>query len=59
MPGTGHARSAVARTTVRAVQRAGVLRAVEGRDSVAAVPEITGLTITTPVGQPVRPRVTP
>jgi biotin carboxylase len=37
------------------VPRAGVLRAVEGRDSAAAVPGITGLTITIPVGQPVRP----
>jgi biotin carboxylase len=37
------------------VPRAGVLRAVEGRDSAAAVPGITGLTITVPVGQPVRP----
>jgi biotin carboxylase len=33
----------------------GVLRAVEGRDSAAAVPGITGLTITIPVGQQVRP----
>jgi hypothetical protein len=32
-----------------------VLRAVEGRDSAAAVPGITGLTITIPVGQRVRP----
>jgi hypothetical protein len=37
------------------VPRAGVLRAVEGRESAAAVPGITGLTITIPVGQPVRP----
>ena len=37
------------------VPRAGVLRSVEGRDSAAAVPAITGLTITIPVGQPVRP----
>jgi hypothetical protein len=37
------------------VPRAGTLRAVEGRDSAAAVPGITGLTITIPVGQPVRP----
>jgi biotin carboxylase len=33
----------------------GLLRAVEGRDSAAAVPGITGLTITIPVGQQVRP----
>jgi hypothetical protein len=37
------------------VPRAGVLRGVEGRDSAAALPGITGLTITVPVGQPVRP----
>jgi biotin carboxylase len=37
------------------VPRPGVLRAIEGRDSAAAVPGITGLTITTPVGQRVRP----
>ena len=37
------------------VPRAGVLRAIEGRDSAAAVPGITCLTITVPVCQPVRP----
>ena len=37
------------------VPRPGVLRAVEGRDRAAAVPGITGLTITIPVGQRVRP----
>ena len=37
------------------VPRPGLLRAVEGRDSAAAVPGITGLTITVPVGQQVRP----
>jgi hypothetical protein len=37
------------------VPRAGVLRAVEGRDIAAVVPGITGLTITIPVGQAVRP----
>jgi hypothetical protein len=37
------------------VPRRGVLHAVEGRDSAAAVPGITGLTITIPVGQQVRP----
>jgi biotin carboxylase len=37
------------------VPRPGVLRAVEGRASAAAVPGITGLTITIPVGQQVRP----
>jgi biotin carboxylase len=37
------------------VPRPGVLRAVEGRDQAAAVPGITGLTITIPAGQRVRP----
>src|SRR5207302_3960657 len=37
------------------VPRPGVLRAVEGRDKAAAVPGITGLTITIPQGQRVLP----
>jgi len=37
------------------VPHPGVLRAVRGQDRAAAVPGITGLTITIPVGQPVRP----
>jgi biotin carboxylase len=37
------------------VPRAGVLRAIEGRDSALAVPGVTGLTITIPPGQRVRP----
>jgi len=37
------------------VERTGVLRQVEGRGDAAAVPGITGLTITIPVGQVVRP----
>jgi biotin carboxylase len=37
------------------VPRPGILRAVEGRASAAAVPGITGLTITIPAGQQVRP----
>jgi biotin carboxylase len=37
------------------VERPGVLRAVEGRAEASAVPGITGLTITIPLGQPVRP----
>ena len=37
------------------VPRPGVLRAVEGRADAAAVPGITGLTITIPVGQQVLP----
>jgi hypothetical protein len=37
------------------VPRPGVLRAVEGRAAAAAVPGITGLTITIPAGQQVLP----
>lgn len=37
------------------VERAGVLQAVDGRTHAAAVPGITGLSITIPVGQNVRP----
>jgi biotin carboxylase len=37
------------------VERAGVLQAVHGRSDAAAVPGITGLSITIPVGQTVRP----
>jgi biotin carboxylase len=37
------------------VERAGVLQAVDGRTDAAAVPGITGLSITIPVGQNVRP----
>lgn len=37
------------------IERAGVLQAVEGRAEAAAVPGITGLTISIPLGQPVRP----
>ena len=37
------------------VPRAGILRAVEGRAAALAVPRITGLTITIPPGQRVRP----
>jgi hypothetical protein len=37
------------------VPRAGVLRAVEGRTEAAAVPGVTGLSLTIPVGQQVRP----
>jgi len=50
-----HAPDQAAGVYMLPVPRAGVLRAVEGRDSAAAVPGITGLTITIPVGQPVRP----
>ncbi len=37
------------------VERAGILRAVEGRTEAAAAPRITGLSITIPVGQRVHP----
>jgi len=37
------------------VERTGVLRAVQGRAEAAAVPGITGLTITIPIGHPVQP----
>jgi biotin carboxylase len=37
------------------IERPGVLRAVHGRAAAAAVPGITGLTITIPIGQPVQP----
>jgi hypothetical protein len=37
------------------VPRGGILRAVEGRAAALAVPGITGLTITIPPGQRVRP----
>jgi hypothetical protein len=37
------------------VPRPGVLHAVEGRSEAAAVPGVTGLSITIPVGQRVRP----
>ena len=37
------------------VERAGVLQAVDGRTHAAAVPGITGLSITIPVGQTMRP----
>jgi biotin carboxylase len=37
------------------VERAGLLRAVEGKAEAAAVPGITGLSITISVGQPVHP----
>ena len=55
VPAAGHAPDQAAGVYMLPVPRAGVLRAVEGRDSAAAVPGITGLTITIPVGQPVRP----
>jgi biotin carboxylase len=55
VPAVSHAPDQAAGIYMLPVPRAGVLRAVEGRDSAVAVPGITGLTITIPVGQPVRP----
>jgi biotin carboxylase len=37
------------------VRRPGILQAIDGREEAAAVPAITGLTITIPIGQPVHP----
>ncbi len=37
------------------VERAGVLKAIEGRDEACAIPGITGLSITIPLGQIVHP----
>jgi biotin carboxylase len=55
LPAAGPAFGQPAGVCMLPVPRAGVLRAVKGRDDAAAVPGITGLTITIPVGQPVRP----
>jgi biotin carboxylase len=52
---TGHDPARPCGVFMLPVPRPGVLRAVEGRDSAAAVPGITGLTITIPVGQQVLP----
>jgi biotin carboxylase len=55
IPDASHSPDQAAGVYMIPVHRAGVLRAVEGRDNAAAVPAVTGLTITIPVGQPVRP----
>jgi biotin carboxylase len=55
VPAASHAPDQASGVYMLPVPRAGVLRAVEGRDKAAAVPGITGLTITIPVGQQVRP----
>jgi biotin carboxylase len=55
VPAAGHDPARPTGVYMLPVPRPGVLRAVEGRDRAAAVPGITGLTITTPVGQRVRP----
>ena len=54
-PGLSHHLARPAGIYMLPVPRPGVLRTVEGRDSAAAIPGITGLTITIPVGQQVRP----
>jgi hypothetical protein len=52
---TGHAAGRPSGVFMLPVPQPGVLRAVEGRDGAAAVPGITGLTITIPIGQQVLP----
>jgi hypothetical protein len=55
VPVTGYDRARPSGVFMLPVPCPGVLRAVEGRADVAAVPGITGLTITIPVGQRVLP----
>jgi biotin carboxylase len=52
---TPHRLARAAGVLMLPVERAGVLRAVHGGADAAAVPGITGLSITTPVGQTVHP----
>jgi biotin carboxylase len=54
-PAEGHDPARPSGVFMLPVSRPGVLRAVEGRASAAAVPGITGLTITIPLGQRVLP----
>lgn len=54
-PAIGHAPARPAGVFMLPVPRPGVLRAVRGRESAAAVPGVTGVTITIPAGQQVRP----
>jgi hypothetical protein len=54
-PSVGHDPGRPSGVFMLPVPRPGVLRAVEGRDGAAAVPGITGLTITIPAGQRVLP----
>jgi biotin carboxylase len=54
-PAIGHDPARPSGVFMLPVPRPGVLRAVHGRASAAAVPGITGLTITIPVGQRVLP----
>jgi biotin carboxylase len=55
VPAGGHPPAWPSGVFMLPVPRPGVLRAVEGRDEAAAVPGITGLTITAPLGQQVAP----
>jgi biotin carboxylase len=48
-------RSRISGVLMLPVGRPGVLLSVDGREEAAAVPGITGLTITIPIGQPVHP----
>ena len=54
-PAVGHDPARPSGVFMLPVPRPGVLRAVHGRASAAAVPGITGLTVTIPVGQRVLP----
>jgi biotin carboxylase len=54
-PATGHDPGLPSGVFMLPVPRPGVLHAVEGKDAAMAVPGITGLTITIPVGQRVLP----
>jgi biotin carboxylase len=54
-PATGHDPARPCGVLMLPVPRPGVLRTVEGRDNAAAVPGITGLTITIPIGHRVHP----
>jgi biotin carboxylase len=55
VPAISHHPARAAGVFMLPVPRLGVLCAVDGRDKAAAVPGITGLTITIPAGQRVRP----
>jgi len=55
VPAASHGPALATGVYMLPVPRPGVLHAVEGRDRAAAVPGITGLTLTIPIGQRVRP----
>jgi hypothetical protein len=54
-PGVGPGAARPSGVFMLPIPRPGVLRSVTGRDRAAAVPGITGVTITIPVGQRVKP----